>query len=267
MTSPSTQPVLFLSHGGGPLPLLGDPGHREMVAFLDGLRPALGRPRAILVASAHWEASRPTLTGNPNPPLIYDYYGFPEASYHIRYPAPGDPALAARTAGLLQNLGFDAAIDPDRGFDHGLFVPLKLMFPEANIPCLQLSLLGNLDPGQHLALGEALAPLREQGVLVIGSGFSFHNMKAFFGPANADSTAANNAFEDWLADSLGNPRLGHGERRQRLLDWAEAPGARHCHPREEHLLPLHVCLGAAGGVPGRQFTMEILGKRASAFLW
>ncbi|HLS98549.1 MAG: class III extradiol ring-cleavage dioxygenase [Porticoccaceae bacterium] len=267
MPTPSPQPVLFLSHGGGPLPLLGDPGHREMVDFLDGLRPALGRPRAILVASAHWEAPRPTLTGNPNPPLFYDYYGFPEASYQIRYPAPGDPALAARIADLLQSRGFDAAIDPDRGFDHGLFVPMKLLFPGADIPCVQLSLLSSLDPAAHLALGEALAPLREEGVLVIGSGFSFHNMKAFFSPASAGPDAANGAFEDWLADSLGNPALSATERRQRLLDWHRAPGARHCHPREEHLLPLHVCLGAAGGAPGRHFAMAILRKRASAFLW
>ena len=129
-------------------------------------------------------------------------------------------------------------------------------------------------PGQRVAAVGApanyrklLAPLREEGVLVIGSGFSFHNMKAFFGLASADAQAATEAFEDWLADSVGNPALDDATRRQRLLDWSQAPAARYCHPREEHLLPLHVCLGAAGGGPGRHFTMEILGKRASAFLW
>src|SRR5690606_31343239 len=194
----------------------------------------------------------------------------------FRSPAPGDPALAARIADLLQSRGFDAAIDPDRGFDHGLFVPMKLLFPGADIPCVQLSLLSSLDPAAHLALGEALAPLREEGVLVIGSGVSFHNMKAFFGPASAGQDAANGALEAWLADSPGHPaltatvrpRLARGlPRGPGLLDWHRAPGARHCHPREEHLLPLHVCLGAAGGAPGRHFAMAILRKRASAFLW
>lgn len=259
--------VLFLSHGGGPLPLLGDPGHREMVDFLHDLRPQLGSPSAILVISAHWEASRPTLTGAANPPLIYDYYGFPEESYQICYPAPGHPVLAEKVCAMLRNQGIDAAIDADRGYDHGLFVPLKILYPEASIPCVQLSLLSNLDPAQHIAMGQALAPLRDDNVLIIGSGFSFHNLKAFFSPTSAESRAANHAFEAWLVDTLTSTELDEQQRRQRLLEWSQAPAARYCHPREEHLLPLHVCYGVAGAAAHQAFSVDILGKRSSAFLW
>ncbi len=259
--------VLFLSHGGGPLPLLGDPGHREMVAFLDHLRPLLGRPDAILIASAHWETSPPAVTGGAAPRLIYDYYGFPEASYHIQYPAPGHPELAERLVQALERGGLDAELDPARGFDHGLFVPLKLLFPEADIPCLQIALDGGLDPEQHLRMGQALAQFPVENVLILGSGFSFHNMAGFFGPANAALDRANRDFESWLETTLTNGDLTEGERWRRLVEWEMAPGARACHPREEHLLPLHLCYGAGAGPPQAAYSMEILGKRASAFLW
>ncbi len=259
--------VLYMSHGGGPMPLLGDPGHQGMLDFIDQVRPVLGRPAAIVVVSAHWEETQPAVTAGASPALIYDYCGFPQASYQIRYPAPGEPALAGRLQDLLRGQGIDSRLDSGRGFDHGLFVPLTLLYPDADIPCVQLSLVNHLDPELHLRMGEALASLATDDILLIGSGFSFHNLPAFFGPVTAQTVEANEAFEDWLQACMSDPQLSDAQRRQRLIRWAEAPGARFCHPREEHLLPLHVCYGAAGAPARHAFSMEILGRRASAFLW
>jgi 4,5-DOPA dioxygenase extradiol len=260
-------PVLYFPHGGGPLPLLGDPGHKNMVKFLKEISPSLGRPTAILVISAHWEEKVPTITSGLHPPLYYDYYGFPEESYQITYPAPGEPALARDIFGLLKNSGFEPRLDDQRGFDHGLFVPLKIMYPEARIPCVQLSLVQGLDPATHIRLGKALAPLRSQNVLVLGSGFSFHNLRAFFssGPGAAD--LKNEAFQNWLIDTCTNGVLSAGEIEERLIAWDTAPFARYCHPREEHLLPLHVCSGL-GASPARvAFDGEVLGRRSVALAW
>jgi 4,5-DOPA dioxygenase extradiol len=173
-------PVLFIPHGGGPLPLLGDPGHQQLVDFLQGIPARIPTPAAICVISAHWEESIATITSGASPSLIYDYYGFPESAYGIQYPAPGSPSLAEEIFAAFQKNSIVANLDEQRGFDHGLFVPLKLMFPDAGIPCVQLSLLSNLNPSDHIAIGKALRPLRRENVLFIGSGFSFHNMKAFF---------------------------------------------------------------------------------------
>jgi 4,5-DOPA dioxygenase extradiol len=170
---------VYFSHGGGPLPILGDASHKAMIDFMRQLPSKLRRPDAILVISAHWEESVATLLGSPNPVMFYDYYGFPEEAYDINYPAPGNPKLAERIAGLLNEQKIPARIDPGRGFDHGLFIPLKLMYPAADIPALQLSLLRGLDPMAHLALGKVLHALIDEDILVIGSGFSFHNMQAF----------------------------------------------------------------------------------------
>ncbi len=224
------------------------------------------KPDAILVISAHWEESAATLLGAKNPPMFYDYYGFPEQAYEITYPATGNPELADRIASLLQKNSIPARIDPKRGFDHGLFIPLKLMYPEANIPALQLSLLRGLNPAAHIALGKALRELMNENILVIGSGFSFHNQIAFFGQAFGAPDNANEAFQNWLIETCTGS-LSQSEREQRLTEWAKAPSARYCHPREEHLLPLHVCQGMAGK-PGKViFDDQILGKRGLAFLW
>ena len=259
--------VLFLSHGGGPLPLLGDPGHAEMRACLEHIASLIQRPSAILVISAHWEASAPTVTASASPSLIYDYSGFPPESYQISYPCPGDVGLANQVYEQLKFAGFDAARDEQRGLDHGVFVPLKMMFPDADIPCVQLSLLKHLDPETHLRLGEALQGLAQENLLIIGSGFSFHNMRAFFAPETDTSVQMNQAFEAWLEDTCSNPGLSESERRNRLLNWGQAPGARFCHPREEHLLPLHVCYGATGRACSDSFQLRILGKLASMYLW
>lgn len=262
-----TTDVLYISHGGGPMPLLGDPDHSELVTALTELSARLRRPSAILVISAHWEESLPTITAGARPPLIYDYYGFPPESYAITYPCPGDPALAERIRQALEQSGIPARLDPQRGFDHGLFVPLKIMYPEADIPCVQLSLVDSLDAATHIAIGQALRGLEQENLLVIGSGFSFHNMRAFFAPATPEIDAANRAFEDWLEDTCASTALDENERTRRLVQWEQAPHARFCHPREEHLLPLQVCYGLAGRPCESHLAATILRKRAGMFYW
>ena len=264
---PRRPTALFLSHGGGPLPLLGDPAHDEMVQSLRSLAANTERPAAIIVVSAHWEERAATITSAASPGIIYDYYGFPPESYEIEYPAPGNPDLASRLRACLQDSGITAALDGDRGFDHGLFIPLKIMYPEADIPCVQLSLLGSLDPAEHIALGEALSDIGGDRALVIGSGFSFHNMKAFFGSGAGRPDERNEAFERWLIDTCSDRGLDEAERARRLLAWESAPHARYCHPREEHLLPLHVCYGMTKRPAEAVVELTILNKKASFFLW
>ena len=258
--------IVYFSHGGGPLPILGDPGHRAMVDFMERLPARLRRPTAVLVVSAHWEERVPTVLGGEAPPLYYDYYGFPQQAYELEYPAPGAPELAARVAGLLQAEGVVVRTDDQRGFDHGLFIPLKLMYPQADIPCTQLSLIRGLDAASHLALGAALRGLAQEDVLVIGSGFSFHNLRAFAWSGDQEADPANDAFQDWLIETC-TTALPLEEGQARLVDWAAAPSARYCHPREEHLLPLHVCMGLAERRGEVVFDDYILGKRSVAFLW
>ncbi len=258
--------IVYFSHGGGPLPILGDASHQAMIDFMTRLPSQLTKPDAILVISAHWEESAATLLGAQTPPMFYDYYGFPDAAYAIQYPAPGDPALANRIAGILKENAIPARIDPDRGFDHGLFIPLKMMYPAADIPALQLSLLRGLNPAAHIALGKALRPLLPENILVIGSGFSFHNLRAFSWEGTDASDPANDAFQNWLIE--GNTgSIPQAERERRMVEWEKAPAARYCHPREEHLLPLHVCLGMANAAAKLVFDDKILGKRSVAFLW
>ena len=238
-------PVLYLPHGGGPWPFveLGFGERSELDAMATYLRSvsaiAPTRPRALLVISAHWEERVPTVMTSPAPPMLYDYYGFPPESYTITWPAPGDPALAGRVRALLASAGIESAEDARRGFDHGTFVPLKLAFPQADVPTVQLSLVQGLDPRTHLAIGRALAPLRDEGVLIVGSGMSYHNLRAF-GPRAAPISEA---FDAWMRQACAAPRA---EREARLTAWASAPAARAAHPREEHLIPLMVIAGAAG---------------------
>lgn len=258
---------LFISHGGGPLPLLGDPGHAELVLTLQRIARELPRPRAIIVASAHWEDAQPAVTTAAAPDLFYDYYGFPPESYAIEYPAPGHPALAQEVLAALQGAGLAARGDASRGFDHGLFVPLKILYPEADIPCIQLSLLASMDPEAHLRMGRALASLDGEGVLLIGSGSSFHNVQAFFGQREPALYTRNRAFEDWLVDTLAEAPLDDAEREGRLLEWDSAPHARFCHPREEHLLPLLVCAGVAPGPATRVWRFGAMGMQGSCFAW
>ena len=244
-------PVVFLPHGGGPWPFvetgIGTQAEQgAMAAYLRSIADVAGRrPEAILCVSAHWEEPEPTVMTSPRPPMLYDYFGFPPESYRITWPAPGSPALAARVRALLGAAGLKSGEDRARGFDHGAFVPLKVAFPGAEIPTVQLSLRAGLDPAEHLAVGKALAPLRDEGVLIVGSGMTFHNLRAFFQPGAAPVAAA---FDAWLRETgTAEPAA----RDAALVRWEEAPAARLCHPREEHLLPLMVVAGAAGADRGR----------------
>jgi aromatic ring-opening dioxygenase catalytic subunit (LigB family) len=259
--------AFFLSHGGGPLPLLGDAAHSEMVECLSRIASTIPKPRAIIVVSAHWEAEMVTITSGARPALIYDYYGFPEEAYQIQYPCPGDPQLASDIHEVLSDAGIGARLDDTRGFDHGLFVPLRIMYPHADIPCVQLSLLQTLDPGQHIDIGKALQGLAREDILLIGSGFSFHNMKAFFTTETDETRGKNHSFESWLLHTCSDPGIPEQERRRLLTAWADAPGARFCHPREEHLLPLHVCYGFAQGPCTASFELSILNRKSSMYLW
>lgn len=259
--------ILYFPHGGGPMPLLGDGNHTHMVNFLQSITWEFEPPSAILVISAHWEAPRPTITSGKTPPLFYDYYGFPDEAYKIRYPAPGDPELADLIFQLLREAEFDALLDAERGFDHGLFVPLKIMYPEAQIPCLQLSLLQGLAAETHILLGKSLSALKQKNILILGSGFSFHNMQAFMINRRGVQDSRNEAFQQWLIDTCTDPHIPERERESRLANWESAPFARYCHPREEHLMPLHVCYGIAGTMAKLVFYEEIMGEKSCAFLW
>lgn len=253
-------PILYLPHGAGPLPLLNEPSQLELSNFLKQIPQKLGEPKAILVISAHWEENIPTITGANEPELIYDYYGFPEQSYSIKYPAIGNPILAKRVQKLLHVKGVEANIDNKRGYDHGMFVPLKLMYPKADIPIIQLSLSSSLSPLLHIQTGEALRELRDEGVLIVGSGLSFHNMRAYGLPS-----IQGEKFDKWLQKTLvsGN----YEESKQKLIEWESAPEARFAHPRQEHLLPLHVCFGASEGKASVVYDSIFMSAKVSAFLW
>ncbi len=261
-------PVLFVPHGGGPMPLMDEPNHRQLTAFLRSVGDELPRPKAILVITAHWEEDVVTLSSGSSPGMLYDYYGFPPETYSFKYPAPGSPTLAHTIAELLAGAGIPAELNPSRGYDHGTFVPLMLMYPAADIPVVQLSLLTGLNPATHIAIGKAIAPLREQGVLILGSGMSFHNMQAFFSDAPFVRSRSE-SFDDWLAETLTEDRP-NVQRELALNQWKQAPQARFCHPREEHLLPLHVCFGAgavASPAALKVFSGFLFNTKISAFLW
>lgn len=263
-TSPHRLPVAFIPHGGGPWPFVDLGLDRQEVEDLSAYLRALAtlphtRPRALLVISAHWEESVPTVMSGAAPPMFYDYYGFPPAAYRLTWPAPGDPALAGRVRALLEQAGFSTAEDQNRGFDHGTFVPLKLTYPAADIPVVQLSLKRGLDPAVHIAMGRALAPLREEGVFIVGSGLSWHNLRAMRDPR---AGPLSETFDAWLRVACcAEPAV----RDEQLLRWADAPTARLAHPREEHLLPLMVIAGAAGEDRGTiAWNGTMMGWRLSA---
>jgi aromatic ring-opening dioxygenase catalytic subunit (LigB family) len=262
-------PTLFIPHGGGPcffMEPIGGPKDmwNKMAAYLRGLAAEVGqKPKAVLVISGHWETKKPTVNSSAQPPLLFDYYNFPDHTYHLTYPVPGSPALAEKVRELLAAAGFDSEEDNQRGLDHGVLVPFLLIYPEAKIPIVQLSLQQDLDPKTHLAMGRALAPLRDEGILIVASGMSFHNLRVL----RSDDSMVNEAakhFDDWLAATVSMP--DDKARDQALIDWERAPFARLCHPEEEHLLPLMVAAGAAGTDRGRRtFSDRIWGKTLSGF--
>lgn len=260
----SRLPTYFISHGGGPWPWIKDqmPGNwGPLEESLRRIPRELGStPRAILAVSGHWEERQFTVQTSPNPPMLYDYGGFPEFTYHIQYPAPGSPEVAARVVELLDGAGIAVGTDDERGFDHGVFAPLFVSYPDADVPILQLSLKKGYDPAEHLAAGRALSPLRDEGVVIIGSGLSYHNLRDF-GPSGG---VASREFERWLTDSLVDS--DPGGRTQRLLNWESAPSARWSHPMEDHLIPLMVAVGAAEDEVGERiyYESEFMGSVTSA---
>ena len=258
--------IIYFSHGGGPLPILGDASHKAMVDFMVHLPNQLRKPEAIIVISAHWEEDIATLLAAQEPPLFYDYYGFPPKAYSLKYPTSGFPELSKKVVEILNTNDIPARLKFERGFDHGLFIPLKLMYPQADIPSIQLSLLRGLNPKEHITLGKALRELMPENILVIGSGFSFHNMQEFSRRGINKPDPANDSFQNWLIEVCCGS-LSQSEREQRLIEWQKAPSARYCHPREEHLVPLHVCFGMADKKAELLFDDYILGKRAVAFKW
>lgn len=255
-------PVVYIPHGGGPCFFMDwNPPHMwdEMGAYLKRLPQDVGEtPKALLIISAHWETAEFTVQTKPQPGLLYDYYGFPEHTYRLNWPAPGSASLAQRVTELAAEAGITVRSDDTRDFDHGVFIPMLMAFPDANIPTIQLSMKAPLDAAEHMALGSALAPLRDEGVLIIGSGMSFHSIPRLMGRDVANSGLASHAFDSWLSETLNGDRDG-------LLDWASAPNARDCHPREDHLIPLMVVAGAAeGDAAKRSYHEDSLGPTGIA---
>lgn len=258
--------IIYFSHGGGPLPILKDPSHAKMIEFMKNLPSKIRRPEAIVVFSAHWEENVVTIQSGGQPAILYDYYGFPEAAYHIQYPCQGNPSLAGEISELLTRHGVQNRLDEQRPYDHGSYIPLIMMYPDADIPVLQISLHHNLQPLTHLKIGQALRPLLAKNILFIGSGFSYHNLMRFDFSVRIKDDPLNNEFQDNLIDICSKDK-DEADRWRQLVNWQEIPGARYCHPREEHLLPLMVCVGLSAAQAEKVFDDYILGKRATAFLW
>ena len=234
-------PTYFISHGGGPWPWIPDMRamFRNLEASLEAMpREIGGAPKAVLMISGHWEGPEFAVMASPHPPMVYDYHGFPPETYKIVYPAPGSPELARRTLALLRSADLPGHLDERQGFDHGVFAPMAVMFPKADVPTFQVSIKAGYDPAVHWAMGRALAPLRDEGVLIVGSGLSYHNLR-MFGPA---ARAPSSAFDAWLGKTLSSDPA---QRREGILAWEKAPYARVCHPQEDHFVPLFVALGAA----------------------
>jgi aromatic ring-opening dioxygenase catalytic subunit (LigB family) len=232
----------------------------KLRAYLSGVLASLpAPPRAILIVTAHWEEAAATVSVNPAPGMIFDYYGFPAHTYELKYPAPGAPEIGRRAAELIRAAGLPVEEDSTRGYDHGVFVPMLIVDPQARVPVVMVSLQRDLDPAQHIALGRALAPLRDEGVVIVGSGMSYHDLRHFRDGDGLDAAT----FDDWLGTVVTAPQP---ERDEALTHWADAPAGRACHPREEHLLPLMVAAGAAAAdVGARDFRDVIGGKTISAF--
>jgi aromatic ring-opening dioxygenase catalytic subunit (LigB family) len=258
--TPQRMPTLMIAHGGGPCFFMSPTAPQPpsmwdgLAAHLRGLDAEIGaRPKAALVISAHWETDIPTVHEAAAHSLYFDYYNFPDHTYRLAYPAAGAPEVAARTRALLEQAGIATAGETRRGLDHGVFIPFMLIYPDADVPIVQLSLQADLSPARHLEIGRALAPLRDEGVLIAGSGMTIHNLRE--GPTPRVAEAAE-AFDTWLTQTLNQPAA---EREAGLAAWAEAPGGSLSHPREEHLLPLMVAAGAADGDGATHIYSERLG--------
>ncbi|MDH4262193.1 MAG: dioxygenase [Spirochaetia bacterium] len=264
----SSMPTLFIPHGGGPCFFMewtmgpADTWDKMAAWFLEIHNTLPQKPRGIIVISGHWEEPHFTIYKHSHPPLFYDYYGFPESTYQIQYPAAGSPKLAGQVEHLLVKSGVDVRSEYERGFDHGVFIPLKLMFPDADIPVIQLSLKTGLNPGKHIMVGRALENLRDEGILIIGSGMSYHNMRGLM--SGKKQIHDSDIFDDWLTQTVSETNVEL--RNQKLISWESAPAARSAHPREEHLIPLMAAAGAGGNDIGKRiFTDRVMGSIVSAY--
>lgn len=275
MNKAARAPSLFVPHGAGPMPLMGDRNHKALIEFLTtkGRQILLQREtplKAILLVTAHWEQPNPTISSGKKHNLLFDYYGFSEEAYHYTYPAPGEPIVAQRAYNLLKNAGFSPKLDDKRGWDHGVFVPLKLLVPDADIPIVQMSVLSSQNAEEHLRMGKALEPLRDEGVAIVGSGLTFHNLAAFHSVRKGgDSTNSGsaNSFEAALEDAC---TINEEERTKKLIKWEDMPGSRESQPKgySEHFMPLLVNAGAGGSDKGKRVLYwNMMGFDNSAFLW
>ncbi|CAN5319204.1 class III extradiol ring-cleavage dioxygenase [soil metagenome] len=253
--SAARQPVFFISHGGGPWPWVD--GMRQQFAKTERELIQLPKrlptkPKAVVVVTGHWEAPEFTVATAAKPPMDYDYTGFPAHTYKLQYPAPGSAAVSARVDQLLTEAGFKTAHDDQQGFDHGTFVPMALMYPDADVPVVLLSMKSRYDAAEHIKVGQALQPLRDEGVLIMGSGLTYHNMRGFGRP---ESTKPATDFEAYLNTAITQP--SEEKRNDMLVHWEQAPAARQVHPREDHLIPLMVVAGAAGEDVGERLFVDL----------
>lgn len=267
----SVAPAVFVNHGGGPLPLLGDKDHTGLTRFLrDELQSHINLKelKAIILVTAHWEENKVTISSGKTHSLYFDYYGFPPESYKYKYEAPGDPNLANRVSEALKKNGIDTKLDPQRGWDHGVFVPMMLINPNADIPIIQISVLNNQDPEQHYKIGETLHQFRKEGVAVFGSGMSYHNMREFMYGRNK-GTVINEEFDDFLNRVCTTDDVE--KRKEELINWRQQPGASEAHPPRaaEHFMPLIVIAGAGGSKGGKRVFNWDMGNtfRLSGFMW
>lgn len=264
-------PAIFVNHGGGPLPLLGDKEHAELTSFLrDGVKKHLNlkEVKAIILVTAHWEEKVVTISSAEHHDLYFDYYGFPPESYKYRYDAPGDPALAERIHETLEKAGINSKLDPKRGWDHGVFVPMMLINPSASVPIVQISVLSNQDAEQHYKLGQALYEFRKEGIAILGSGMSYHNMREFM-TNRYQSAVVNKEFDEYLNKVCTTE--SEEARKGGLINWRQQKGATEAHPMRaaEHFMPLIVIAGAGGSTPGQRiFNWDMSGTfRLSGFVW
>jgi len=254
----------------GPMPILGDAEHKHMAAWLRKFASTYlseNKPKACLVISAHWEAPKATVQSGDTNELYYDYYNFPKEAYNLSYPVTPAKDLSKRVIELLSKEHFPYAVDSKRGYDHGMFVPMMLIYPDADIPTIQLSLVSGLDPELHIKIGEALAPLRDEGVFILGSGMSYHNMRGF---RDSKSDKDSEPFHQYLRETLADDTKSYEDKMEGLIDWDKAPKARLNHPREEHLIPLMCIFGSSissGGKAKEVYFHPVAGVKCAGYIF
>jgi aromatic ring-opening dioxygenase catalytic subunit (LigB family) len=259
-------PTFFVAHGGGPLPLMGEEPADFLTSFPRNLTlEEKNMVKTILIVSAHWEENRFTVSSSPKPSMLFDYYGFPPKTYEYKYNAPGNPILARKIQDLLKIHNIECNLDENRGFDHATFVPLILGFPEGKIPVVQISIKSDFDPLDHIILGEVLAEIRNE-VLIIGSGFSFHNLPLFMSGMDSKATAKSEKFDKWLRSAILDNKWE--DTKKMLLEWKKAPEALFAQPREDHFLPLLVVFGASKNCkPISILDTHIYNAKVSSFMF